>query len=1580
MNKIELNESEQSLIYNILGYLNFSSGSFDAQFATAWNNLYELLSAKGCTTLWSDSLSVLRSELLRLEKLDRAFSDSTQAKSALSVVEKALTEYLKFHEDTLFSLEDSYLFNSLFMARVCRVVVANDPVNASEATIRRIIEQLSDFLGYRPIPILEGGEKHEPNLHEWIAPLPLYYEGVGCAFGNYKNIIEITIDILYNTDADILRDASFIPQNLKELSVDPRAYDFDHPANRRLNYSFGTWDDRCIDKDGYYRRFIVHRTTLDAIMSRVWNEKDSNLRKEYEYEAASVLAGTILMASGICGGHVQTHDSTVTLRTLAPTVAAYRDLFYERLIQRAPASLKPRLEEEARQLFQPFAGVRQYLNRYLAQKRADQLQRFSLARTYARMGYFEASKRQTDVIETTASRLLSQIDCFITRAHLYADDGKIDEGAACLPQIESLLRRGLACGAFPDPWFILGFDAQFNLFPSVEDGVHDHRLDGLIDLLNDVFDLYSRLQKEAAAQGNSELRLELSDKMSGLADWWDQFGSAESSSVEGFSGQAAWESAAEVSRALAVWSQAGKAVGDVAFWKRHVERFTSPKAFVLLCEALLDKGDLVSSSSLLIYWLNQSETIPLMEGDYSFHSIVFDWMEQVWRIDKGANVPSSLRRRNIDDFETELSVEEYLKRWNSTIKFLDYFGENADSYWSIPTLELPREKFDRKIEFKTDNPVIAELSRRLILASRYLGKTPAGIAKISLKPSFKDAALAVDAQNLPTPEEFKQFYNDNREVFPKYISFFVFMQIILNEVRMPAQLHSFYRRAIFGDNTRTFTVSSTKFDPSAKQGELLEKSISEENVQTKKRLWDALIQELSKNGDVTSFQDLIDRILKEVEDKTNQDNKQSFSSPSRESLVSIEKVDDDLEDGDYEEFAQSYSDEIDDLYDDEDNTITGGDPTFSAAYENMIFRDTADDGIDDETAEGKSSFNEQSEDFIFARETDRVSERLTFIFSTAKLWKFAAGRSPLLTHPSNQPLDDSVIADTRLRLEEWRNQALKFEQELYELLDQASRYHIPQPSGTTDSLVEYDQLRGTKEILIDRIIWTIVEVEDVIVFLKATLRDETSEKYAKPWKTLALETFSAIFRRDVKRVRALWPQLLAKLETETLLYIPTARGGDAKAIVESRRLQQVVLCLLRYAPRLGLLLETFQLIGCVQKMEQIRLSSPGSVTEYDRLVETAARSLTETLASSSKNWRVKSNSTSFFANQDEALVYYLITTTDVILKSWLSHSQQIRISSLEAIATNARWTIIQQFIIKYGSDLFTQDFLAFRNIRAILHQGASNYLTSLISMKKENRDLENGERIVSAILEGKENIDNVAGILELILECVAENYMEYVDYNSTTTQSDRGEKLYTLLDFLRVLTSYERISWNLKPVYWTHDSLIRAGRSEAAALWKERVKQKSSGLAENSLREYTELSKRYGIWLQSIHERLKERFVRPLDVAQMCGLVYDAITEVRKSGEQNPVFEQLEKEVESFAETPSGVGFELPDWLTQLQDEVILSRVDSKEERRERDPKEDPFESIPFLPVKKMSRSDVDRQLQAALKDPWLGGGLFSNK
>ena len=1549
---IDLNEKEKTLVCDILGYLNFSSGSLDVQFLKAWNALYECFEERGREEIWRDALDSLHSEMERLTNAGGAFKDSRQSNLVLQDVEATLIEYRKFHEDTLYHQKNSYLFNSFFMARACRLATMEFVKTGKNADPVKMVVRLSDFLGYRPIPVLEDGVKHEPNEHEWIAPLPLYYQDAGVAAGKYHDVVATALKILNETDSDILFDASFNPGKLRELALDPRSYDFDNPVNHRLNYGFGTWDERSVDQEGFFRRFVVQRTTVDSMMARVWNEPNPELKRGYLYEAGAVLAGTILMASGVCGGYVQAHDSSVSLGSLATKVASYRDTFYEELIKKAPSESVSRLKAEEARLFQPFAGARQALNRQLAQKSADQLQRFSLARTYARMGYFEASKRQADVIETTSARLLSRIDCYITEAHLAADAGNLRKAAGCMPKIEELLRRGLACGAFPDPWFILGFDAQFNLFPAIENGIHDHRLDSLIDLLNDVFDLYSRLQKEAAASGDNDLRWALSDQMSDLAGWWDQYGSTETSSVDGFSGQEVWESAAKVSTALAAWNQAGKAVGDVAFWHRHVERFNSPKAFVLLGEALLDKNDLISSSSLLIYWLNQSASIPLVEADYSFHTLASCWMEQVWHVETDASLPISLRRRNASSIDTKWSMDEYLKRWNMTKSFLDRIEANADDYWTIPVLELGDEKFDRKIAFKTDNPLLADLARRLILSTRCT-KNENGAPKITVKASLRDAARVFNSQNLPSPEDLEKFYFDNQKIFPKFLTYYVFMEIVIGSVNMTAAKRKIYHEYVFGKPRSSFSVSNPDYSPNGTQ----ESSSADQKDIEKKKIWNELVNALGVEEDDAEFAEKIQRIM-ENDDAASDDNPDVDSQANEKaeggergsSSVSF------LEGGDDSELDEDYYDD----FEEDDETITGGDPTFRAAYENMSFRDSADDGNAEDTESGKSAFNSGSEgdDYEFARETDRVSERLTFIYSTAKLWKFAAGKSPLLNFHTEESVSEDVTADARLRLEEWLKQAQAFERDLYELLDQTSRFKIPKPSGTADSLAEYDQLRGTKEILLDRIVWTIVEVEDAVLYLKATLRDEKSEKYEKPWKSTVLETLSAIFRRDVQRVRRLWPTLIQRLQYETLLYIPTARGGDVKAIVECRRLQQVVVRLLGYAPKLGLLTETFQLIECVQKMEQIRLSAPGSITEYDRFVESAMRSLTETLAESSRFWDVENAG---FTSTDDALVSYLNRATSVVLKYWLQHSQQILISSVERISPERQWNLIKEFVQKYGADLFTQQFLAFRNLRAILHQGTSNFLATLIEMKREDRELECGDSLITAIINNEIRFEDAEGMLEEILECVAENYSEYIDYNSTTTQSDRGEKLFIFLDFLRVLSKYERISWNLKPVYWTHDSLIRSCKP-AAELWKENIKEQSAVQAGNILALYETLNKRYGIWLQSIYERLHERFVRPLEVAQMCGLVFDAISEVRANGEDNPVFKQLEEMVESFAAEPGGVGFELPDWLTELQDEVMLSRVDSKEEQRLREPKDEAFEPVPF-PIEPMTLEDVEAQI-----------------
>ena len=1561
MEKNKLSENEQTLACSILGYLNFSSGRFDVQFIKAWDNFYQVLSQNNSSKLWQDAIVVLESELEHLEQLGGAFSDSVQARKVLNTLKVFLPAYRNFHQDSLFSVDDSYLFNSFFMAKSCRIILTNFSAKYDSCSLSSIIEQLNDYLGYRPIPVLEG-EKHEPNSHEWIAPLPLYYDCVGVAWGKYHNVIEKTLEIIRNTNPCILHDASFVPEKLRELSVDPRTYDFDHPVNRRVNYSFGTWDERCIDKNGYFRRFIVHRVILDGIMNRVWNERNSQLRSEYEYEAAAVLAGTMLMASGISGGHIQSHDSTVSLSTLTPVVATYRDRFYEELLVQTPEPIKSRLLKEEELLFQPFAGARQCLNQYIAKKRADQLQRCSLARIYAHMGYFEEAKRQASVIETSSARFFSQIDCYITQVRFAANVGKIEEASNYLFKINDLLHRGIECGAFPDPWSILGFDAQFNLFPAVENGIHDHRLDDLIDLLNEIFDLYSRLQKEAAVRGNSLLRLELSDQMSELADWWDQFGSLEVSSVEGFSGQEIWKSAGEVSRALEIQYQSiGKGNRDISFWKRHVNLFKTPKAFVLLCEALLENDDLKSSSTLLIYWLSQSEKIPLVEGNYSFHSIVCYWMEKVWNAGIQKNEKLSSQLEFVNSCNMKRSEDGYLCCWKMVTKFLDYFGENAGNYWIIPKMDMPSERFERKLGLRTNNPILAELTRRLLLSVKYVGKTELGVPKIKLKASFKDAVRDVDLQNLPTPDEFKRFYDNNKSVFPNFLTFDVFMQIVLNEIPMPLNFLSSYRRAIFrGD---PFVLPNSQI-----QQQCVENQNCDVESVRKKGDGQAKSELTNKVVGADSIQDLANMILEKNNQQINS-LRFLFSQQDSSEGVVIEK-DENIDGEGQEEFESDkffLPESNDGDKETESKTVTGGDPIFSAAYENMIFCDSADDGLDEETFSGKFTSKDWNESEEFARETNRISERLTFIVSTVKLWRFTAIRSPLLTYFSKDTnFDDSVLVDSKLRLEDWLNQTVRFKKGLYELLDQVSRFRIFLPSGTTDSLVEYDQIRGTKEILLDRVIETLVEVEDTLFFLKATLNDETTTKFAKPWNLLIVKVFSALLRRDVQLVRQLWPSLLNKLETRTLLYIPTTRGGEARTIVDCRQLQQVVLYLLRYAPKIGLLFETFQLIGCVQKMEQIRLSSPGAITEYDRFVEVATRSITETLAESSILCCSESKNLPVLG--DQTLVSYLVCTVNVILRFWLSHSQQIRVSTVETIVAESRWQMIKIFIQNYGADLFTQDFLAFRNIRAILHQGTVKYLSSLVSMKNTNHELDAGNKVVTAIMEGKEKLEHIAGVLEIIIECVAENYSEYVDYNSTTTQSDRGDRLYIFLDFLRVLSSYERILWNLKPVYWIHDSLIRTGHVKVAKVWKNRIKQKSFSLAESSLHNYSQLTRMYGIGLTSIRERLSERFIRPLDIAQMCGLVSESITAVKELGENNTIFKELERTIENLAATSVGVGFELPEWLICLQSEVTFSCENCKRNHLQNGRLgEDSVGVVPSFPIISLSRVDIERQLQKAL-------------
>ncbi len=663
-----LGPKDRQLTDRILGYLNFSSGAPEPQFLASLNQLSACLTGEGPT--WRAVLELLERELPQLCEKSSTFADISQAQAVLRILrDELLPAYRRFHSDLLFHQSEAELFRPFFVGRACEAILQQGPPwDDAPRIVAGALQQLNDYIGYRPLAALES-RRHEPYAHEWVRPIPLFIEGAGVEWGPYQGVVSAAIEILRTVDRGILRAACFDPARLEELAIDPRAYDFDHPVNKRPNYHFGQWDPHCIDNQGYYRRFIVQQVTLDALMSRL-SEVHDLPQEELRFEAAGVLAGTMLMASGISGAGPDTHDSSVTLSSLLPTVATYRDAFYEQLIRQAAPAHRRRLEAEAIARRQPFGGARQHLNAWLARRRASQLEHVQLARIFARMGYPAAAARQAAVVPVASARMRCEIDCRLTAGERAAATGDLLAAIQTAREIVALLERAIACGGVIDPWNILGFDAHFSLFPALENSVHDHRADELVELMEQLFGLFSHIWSAAAADDRQDLCGQVREQFQQTALWWRHYAAHEVSSVDAVDPLEVFQAAEHVAESLNLWHKGGAEAGDIRFWSPHAHMFDSPKAFSLVVEALLERNDFVASMALLIHWLSLADHVPLDRADSSFHQLAQQWLLKLLSAAKSGvthltQSPGSLIR-----------------------KFFDYLEANADEYWNAPDFQL----------------------------------------------------------------------------------------------------------------------------------------------------------------------------------------------------------------------------------------------------------------------------------------------------------------------------------------------------------------------------------------------------------------------------------------------------------------------------------------------------------------------------------------------------------------------------------------------------------------------------------------------------------------------------------------------------------------------------------------------------------------------------------------------------------------------------------------------------------------------------------------------------------------------------
>ncbi len=1339
------NDSLETDLVQILGYMNFSAGKPELKTLAALNRVYARALPGGPyegMPAWLQIQQWLQDALAKLNLENQAFQDCDQAASVLELMWlNFLPAYLDFHRDLLFHQEPEGIFNGYFLGRAMEAVLQQGPPwTEHERIVASAIEALNDYVGYRPVAVLEG-RRLEPYAHEWVRPVPLFIADIGVSAGPYEEVVTKCLELLRETDPSILQRAGFNLEQLSELAIDPRAYDFDHPVNQRPNYHFGQWDPHLIDNKGAYRRFVVQQVTIDALLARVIEQSDLP-HDEMVIEAASVLAGTILMASGITGPGPGFYPSTVTLASLLGPIAQYRDDFYEQLMVRLEGPHLDRLIEEQKVRRQPLGGARQHLNTHLAKHRASQLEHVQLARLFARMGHSAAAKEQSDFVPVPSARIISRIDCLMTAADHYLAVGELDKAAEISPEIVDLVHRGIECGGIVDPWNILGFAGNFARFDGPDSAVHDHRVEDLVQLMEYVFALQSRIWREAAAAGRKDLCTSIEGQLRDAAAWWRQFAAHEVADINATDPLETVESAVLVAKALSLWHAGDAAAGDIRFWAPHAELFDSPKAYALVVESLLERNDFVASMALLVHWLGQAARVGLQKGDDSFSDLAKRWLQQL-------------------DHHLHTAAEPSVD-WNVAQKFFDYLEANAEDFWEPPVFRLSKN-----------------------------GSAKRGLAD-----------------------------ND-------------------------------------GDDFNLFEAMEHQDDDEAEDAGL-----------------------------------------------------------------------------------------------------------FDAAYEGVVYNDTTDDGVESEVPEEEGL--ETTTELV--EESNRLNQHLTFLSAIAQMWKEAATSGHVRTEIKQQ----QACATNRLTaMESWAAQAAKNRRGLLQLLQEVAAFRIPRSSTEQDAMSRYDRQRLVKESLLERIIATAVETADARRLLLANLaqleKDSASaqsEMAELPEdERLAIEMFGFLLYGKTDEIESKFPSLVSALRPKKLLYIPLARGGDPGMIYSVRLRRRVLSHLLTWLPRQGYFLQACQLVETARFMEHHNPIGPGAVTEFDDLFKLCFLSMVRASVQNALQWRVaelkaqsgaprqtdessaSSSEQSFclppaqpsnpeslccpdldlhdgealgdVEPKSDELIAVLEQLTEVMLGSWLSHSRTLRLSVLETVDSSRNWKKLVDFIQRFGGPIFTQSFLALGNVRAILHQGVGHWIDQLL---EEGQEEQLGD-LCEAIERGEIERSHAEKILSVVLEAVIDHYSEYRDYNSTTTQSDRGEMLYMLLDFLRLRVRYDRVSWNLKPIYWTHEVLVRAGCHQTAQQWRRALAERIGRESEMYIEHLQELQNKYAMRMPTVADRLHERFTRPMTVDRMRALVGPAIRQFR-SDQHSDAFELLIDECKLMMEQPTGVGLDIPQWLSSLEEEV----------------------------------------------------------
>ncbi|MFM9058378.1 MAG: hypothetical protein ACKOSQ_04535 [Planctomycetaceae bacterium] len=1280
----------------VLGYLNFSSGAFDPAAWRALDSLFaelEPVTADGVAERPDTAAAVAASLGRRLDALaagSAAFRDATQARAALRLVfDRGLPAYRRFHADLLEHQPPGGIERPWFVMAAAQAVLAEIAAGdglEDEPLVARAIDRLDDYVGWRPVAVLENGRLSAPYSHERVRPVPLFIAGAGAAHGRYGDLVGTAVEILATAPADLLRQADFDPEALEELAIDPRAFDFLHPAASRPNYLFGLWDPGRIDGQGRYRRMVVQQATLDGILS--WpaaapaEAADPDRGAELRREAAAVLAGVVLMAAGLSGHGPGARQAALPLAELLPRIAGYRDEFYRWMLGTLPPRHRARLEDEAVRRRQPFGGVRRHINAVLAGRRARQVENVALAAVCARLGRPAAADRLAGAVPAASARLFARLTSRVVAAQGLLRRGP-EAATAAVAELDAaadLLFRAVECGAAVDPWNILGLSAQFPLHEPGGESLPDPRVDDLVHAVDSILSGYAAVRRQAALAGARDAAARAAGGLERLGSWWDRFATTTVSGVPHLSGREVAASAAEVIAALERRRESAPAPPPLGFWRREVASFTTPRSHAQAAEELLREGDIDGAMGLLVHWAS------LLEGD------AIGRTGPVW---------------------------------------------------------------------------LAAATRWLDLAAAASGPEARARVRRFLELVEANTSAVVD-----------------------------------------------------------------------------------------------VVEAAAAGG-----------------------------GPTR--------------DGDREAG--------------EDDDQADGTERLAAAYESMVWRDSADDGVDGGMIDVDLPDGAQAGDLGALEDAaELLAGTLGLLRSAVTAWcaaDAAAGTSP------DRAEIDSVIG--------WRHSLRRLRRALVRAATVVAARDQEPPPGMQPA--EFDRLRWQRDAAAERLVDAAVQAGETSWILAARLHVGRPPRPAgrDPGRGAVGRLFAALFTGDAAAAARALDLVRGRLSGQPVLYVPLARGGRPARVVQARGRERLLTRLAACLPRVGLVAESIAIVQLAKSLESLRPAGGASVSEFDRVFEAATAALVERIVESAGSGGADS------ATVTQRILDGLALLVPRLLETWLTHARQLRLSVLERVRDDRAFAVTREFVEHYGAGLFTQHLLAPSSLRGILRGGVRTWLERLVERAGDEPGepveasapeaaARRPERLVEDLASGALGFRPAAARLRLVLEAVAENHAEYRDWNSTTTQSDRGECLHILLDFLRVKAEYDRIAWTLRPVNVAHRVLARRGAAEAAEAWRGRMRDETRDTAAALVERLAGLEAHWGTRLASVGDRVRRSFTAALEQDELEALVEPAVREL-VSGEPDAAGGRLEARAESFLGVASGSGVEVPEWLERLSAAVDRS-------------------------------------------------------